>query len=331
MQSIPFYIAYLQTVHECVIVPGLGAFVVSGSEESKDKRAGLLCPPGNFLGFNPDIRHNDGLLANAIVKGENTSYRDACLQISRYVDRITGCLEKQMPVQIPWTGKLELSAEQKIEFTPSVYQCCNVNTFGMYNFYMPSVRELIEQEKYSHPIDDKSKQTLFNDPAKSIVRRYLAIAAAIIGLLMIAIPLNDHSMQQPQMATIVSLPAIASAGTELAQPVDEWIEEPVDDPSVNSIEEPVEEPIEDQAKDPVEEITPYYIVIASHTTEHSAQTQIAQFQKEGFSTVGIISAGNKHRIYIAKFSDKTEANTFLVRFRAEHPRHSDAWLLIQRI
>ena len=341
MQSIPFYIAYLLTKHECVIVQGLGAFIVSGSEESKDKKAGLLCPPGRFLGFNPDIRHNDGLLANTLAKGENISYREACLHIGRYVERITDSMEKQILVQLPWIGRLELPAKRKILFTPASYLSCNVNTFGMDNFYMSPIYELYAQEE--HPIQSTVRpepQAPIVLPAKqSIVRRYLAIAATIIGLLMIAIPVNDHSMQQSQMATIISLPTITSTETEVAQPEEELsIESNVElseESTKELTKEPMEEPVEEPAKKPVEEpakeITPYYIVISSLPTESSAQIQMAQFQKEGFSSAGIISAGNKHRIYIAKFSDKTEANTFLARFRTEHPQHSDAWLLIQRI
>ena len=308
MQSISFYIAYLLTKHECVILPGLGAFVASGSEEWRDKKAGLLCPPGNFLGFNPDIRHNDGLLANTIANGNNISYREACLQMYQYIDRITGCMEKQMPVQMPWIGKLEFSAERKILFTPSSWLSCNVNIFGMNNFYMPSVQELINQEESPLRTDVEPL------PAKpSIVRRSLAIAAVIIGLLMIAIPVNNQLMQPSQMAAMISLPVLTETKTEteaeVVQAVEEWIE----------------------TEEWVEEITPYYIVIASCPTENSAHDQLKQFREKGFSTADIVSVGNKHRIYIAKFSDKTEANTFLARFRTEHSQYSDAWLLIQRI
>ena len=321
MQSISFYIAYLLTKHECVILPGLGAFVASGSEEWRDKKAGLLCPPGNFLGFNPDIRHNDGLLANAIATGENLSYREACVQICRYIDQITDCMEKQTPVQLLWIGRLELSAERKILFTPSIYLSCNVSTFGMGNFYMPSVRELnIQEERPPQTKVLPELQLIIDIPVKqSIVRRYLAIAATIIGLLMIAIPLNDHSMQPSQMATIISLPTITFAETEVAQPAEVLCIDISEDSTI--------EPIEELAK----EITPYYIVVSSLPTEHSAQVQMTQFREKGFSTAGIISVGNKHRVYVAKFSEQTEANTFLARFRSEHPKYRDAWLFIQRI
>jgi hypothetical protein len=291
MQSTPSYIAYLLTKYECVIVPGLGAFVVSGPEESKNRNGGLLCPPAKFLGFNPDIRHNDGLLANAIAKGENISYKEACLQISYYIDQITGRMEKQLPVQLAWIGKLELSTEHKLLFTPSQSLSCNADLFGMDNFYPLAVHEGADKEEYPAQQPDES-------PApSSLIRRTIAIAATLLALFTVAIPVTDHSVQPTQMAKIIPIPAV----------------------------------VPPEAPKPVEEIKLYYIVIASLPTDTLAQAQIEIFRKKGLSPLGIIQVGNKRRIYVEKFDDKAAANTFLIRFRNENPSYSDAWLFIQKI
>ena len=318
MQIIPFYIAYLLTKHECVIVPGLGAFVVSGLEESKKEKAGLFCPPRNFLGFNPEIRHNDGLIANAIAKGENISYREACLRIYRYSDRVMDCLEKEMQIQLPCIGILEFSARRKILFTPSSNLSCNVHAFGMDNFYLPPVRELIIPEDPLPP--QKMVKPVERTPIHlSIIRRSIAIAVSVIVLLMITtMSVNNLLMQPLQTAQIISLPTIALPETTVVQPVEESVvESPVSEPPVELIEQP------DLPS------TPYYIVVATLPTLHSAQIQMEQLQKEGFSTVDVVGTKNKHLIYVAKFSNKSEANTFLNQFRTKNPKYSDAWLFIQ--
>ena len=66
MQGISFHIAYLLTQHEYVIVPGLGAFVVSLPEKDKTSRWGILSPPVYSLEFDQELKHDDGLLANSI-------------------------------------------------------------------------------------------------------------------------------------------------------------------------------------------------------------------------------------------------------------------------
>jgi hypothetical protein len=289
-------------------VPRLGAFVVSGPEESRDKESGMLCPPSKFLGFNPDIRHNDGLLASAVAKAENIAYKDACLQLSRAVDIILARLERQTPVQLALIGKLEQSAEHKYTFTPARQLSCNADIFGMDNFYLPSVRELSEEEQHLSQVDTLPELPILAHP--SFLRRSLSIAATILALLMVAIPVTDHSSKQlSQMANFLPSPVIASFQPEVEL-------EPEPEPE---IAQPIREP----------EITPYYIIIASLPTEASAQLQIEQFQANDLSSLGIISAGNKHRIYAARFGSKAEATTFLTHFRDEHPRFRDAWLLVQ--
>jgi nucleoid DNA-binding protein len=299
MQTISSYIAYLLTRHECVILPGFGAFVVSDSERQEERRGELLSPPSKFLGFNPDIRHSDGLLANAVAKGEGISYAEAGRRVCRYIDRIIDETGKQVPVQVPWVGKLELSEERNILFTPAPRLSCNADTFGLDRFYLPSVDELKDADKLLKK-EISVRPTFF--------RRVPAIAAAILALFMIATPLSDYSRRATQTATFFPLPTIFT--------------------DVTTIEKPSEAPAR-IAEEP-EMQTPYYIVIASLPTKTSARVQIDRFEKAGLSDLGIVSAGSKHRVYIAKFSDKADANAFLLRFRAEQPRYREAWLLIQR-
>jgi hypothetical protein len=118
---------------------------------------------------------------------------------------------------------------------------------------------------------------------------------------MVAIPVNDPG-RQLQTAQIIPMPVLLPPPPVIVEPV-EVKEEPV---------------------------TLYYIVIASLPTAAAAEIQVERFRKEGFSNLGIIGDGNKRRVYLATFDDRTDANAFLVRFRAEHPRLKDAWLLVQR-
>jgi hypothetical protein len=287
MQTIPSYISWLLTKHECVIVPGLGAFVVSGREAPDCHGAGLLAPSAKFLGFNPDIRHNDGLLAHTIARAENCSYQEARLQIARYVDRIRGQAEKQLPVQLPWIGTLALSVGRQWLFTPAGLLSCNADTFGMDSLYLPAIEVLNEATDKARP---------------SVVRRTLAIAATVLALLTVAIPLTDQSTQHRQMAGLIARSSIRAAET------------------ADAVEE-------EPAESPIAETTPYYIVIASLPTDSLARIQMAALQKQGLPDLGIVGNGNRHRVYAAKFGDKTEANRFLIRFRNEWPLCQDAWLL----
>jgi len=136
MQNIPFHIAYLLTRHECVIVPGLGAFVVSSSGREKINRWGILSPPESFLGFNSEITHNDGLLSNSLAKEKKSSYREADQLIEQYVTGVLQSLEDGKRVHIPWVGSL-YSKDNKKLFQPERTLSCNAFNYGLTGFSMP--------------------------------------------------------------------------------------------------------------------------------------------------------------------------------------------------
>jgi nucleoid DNA-binding protein len=322
-----FHIAYLLTKHECVIIPGFGAFVTFIGEKDTIKKAGLLCPPTQSLGFNPEIKHNDGLLANAISKDENISYQKACLQIYQYADFLNYQLAEQKSIQLFWIGKLSLSEEKKIIFTPSLRLSCNANNFGFNNFYMPMLSELnasIEYPVVKTNSEPKARNDWFYIPvSRRIVRWTGSVAATLLVLFLVSTPLNEYSSIRFQQAGFVSLPQTVQPLPAREGAVIKPIEETPSIPMANK-----EEPQPIAAKKAV--LRHYYIIIASLPSKNSAQKQLEEFQKSGFSSADILSAENKHRIYINTFENKQEAEAFLLKFRVNYPQLADAWLLSQR-
>jgi cell division septation protein DedD len=323
MQTISFHIAYLLTTHECVVIPGLGAFVSSKVERNSPEDTKLLYPPAWFLGFNPDIRHNDGLLAHSLAKGENCSYKEACLLIQRYVEQVNDLLENQKEVQIPRVGKLERTTERKIVFTPALQLSCNAGHFGLYPFYMPDLQEL--EESHQRPVPPKD--VIYIPVNRQIIHWATATAAAVVALFVLSTPLGNRTAHDPQFATMISIPAITSPVAETPSLMENASVQPEKEAltQVSTIPEKEQQP---------ETVIPehnryYYVVIASLPTATLAQQQLASYQKTGFSTPAVISKGNKHRIYVDKFEDKKEAETFLEKFRLQYPQHRDAWLLSQ--
>lgn len=62
------HIEYLLMGHDCVVVPGLGAFLVHETPAFYDREAGRFMPPTRSLGFNAALTINDGLLAESVAR-----------------------------------------------------------------------------------------------------------------------------------------------------------------------------------------------------------------------------------------------------------------------
>ena len=65
MFSIIEHIEYLISDHDCVVVPGLGAFIAQYIHAEIDLERGVILPPRRVLSFNAAVCHNDGVLAGS--------------------------------------------------------------------------------------------------------------------------------------------------------------------------------------------------------------------------------------------------------------------------
>ncbi|MDR0864701.1 MAG: hypothetical protein LBO74_07190 [Candidatus Symbiothrix sp.] len=290
-----FHIAYLLTKHECVIIPDFGAFIASGSGEERIKEVKLLCAPAQSLGFNPAIKHNDGLLANFISTNENSSYTEAGLKIQRYVDALNNQLVAGRTIHIQWVGRLSLSAERKIIFTPSHQLSCNAGNFGFCNFYIPTIREV---EKYHTRISRSKKKKenhlIYIPVNKQMVRWAGSAAAAILAMFVVSTPVNEHATTQLQQTSFFP---VATKPVETA-------------------------PLPVAPKE-------HYIIIANSPSIHFAKKDLEELRKRGFPTAEILETGSKILIYVDKFDNRPDAEVFLRKFKADHPQHTDAWMFIR--
>ena len=67
MDEIALHIDFLLHAHDCIIVPGLGGFVVNEMGVEKNGLWGLDAPTFEII-FNSKLSYNDGLLAESLMK-----------------------------------------------------------------------------------------------------------------------------------------------------------------------------------------------------------------------------------------------------------------------
>lgn len=73
MINVAQHIEYLLMHHDCVVVPGFGAFMINRESARYDSLSQTFLPPSLSLGFNPEVRHNDALLVGSISRRESIS------------------------------------------------------------------------------------------------------------------------------------------------------------------------------------------------------------------------------------------------------------------
>lgn len=100
------YISDLLVQHNCVIVPDFGGFIANYKSAVIDENRKRILPPSKGILFNPNLTNNDGLLGNAVSKGEGIKYPEALIFIRNQVEKWKNSLEEGKRVEIGEVGFL---------------------------------------------------------------------------------------------------------------------------------------------------------------------------------------------------------------------------------
>lgn len=307
------YIEFLLPTHNCVIVPEFGAFIVN-METSKLKINGSFTPPTYKVVFNQDLKHNDGLLSSCIYKNENISYNAACLKINNAVNDLRKELIQNKLVKCGNIGQLQVDTDNNIYFT-SNSRIIHPSLYGL------STLELSRLPLLTNVSTHKSvRHTLTN------------IAAASAAILLLVIPSmkvnqSSNKIQQADFSySLVNTLFSTKKNTDTLS---------VTTDTQNKIEQSNQkgEAIEtDIAKESITAapIRKYYIIIGGEETSTKANTILDKIKKEDFPNAAIVESADRYRIYVASFTEKQEAESFLEMFRNENPKYETAWLYSKR-
>jgi len=333
MQNIHFHITYLLTQHECVTVPGLGAFIVYQHDKEKASRWGILSPPEKLLKFDSELKHDDKLLVNSIVKEKKCSEDEAYTLIDLYINQVLDSFDEGNKVHIPWVGYL-YSSNDEIKFKPERNLSCNALNFGLTGFSLPLLQDIQQETIISPPIEKKETVLVATSPKRRIFAYAGSIAAALIAACIIPTPLNDgiinpaHQLQANLINLPVRSPVIEEEEDISNENEDE--QEIITQTPEDTFVSPIEEPFStntftvNQARTAV---TYYYVVVSSWQNETFAKKAAAEFRSRGFENTDILYTDRKYRIYMNRFEDQAEAEVFIVQFRKDYPMYENAWLL----
>jgi len=151
MKNIEFYISELVGNHDCVIIPGLGAFIAQPTSADIHPITHKFTAPGRTLGFNAQIKVNDGLLASEISVREGVNFQDANTSIEEFVKKISTSLSLYKHYNFTGIGRFFYNAEGKLEFEPDYLANFSSDSFGLTDFvFKPIERNTYDMNPNTH-------------------------------------------------------------------------------------------------------------------------------------------------------------------------------------
>lgn len=177
--------------YDCVIIPGFGGFVAKRKSATFHPMDYRFEPPKKVVGFNHNLIHSDGLLANELVQNYAVNYKEACQHIAQCVSAWNATLNNNKNIEIHGLGTLQKSSFG-IEFIPDENQNFALESFGL------------ETVKGEYILREKNE--IHHDVAPS-GNRWISYAVAIAFALMIGASgfFANQELVQPQLSSVLPL------------------------------------------------------------------------------------------------------------------------------
>lgn len=309
MNEIALHIDFLLHTHDCIIVPGLGGFVVNETGVEKNGLWGLDAPAFELI-FNSKLTYNDGLLAESLMKTNNISFTRATKLIESASQELRNRLIKSEEVEWDNLGIFKTNKENNIIFLPNKAYV-RPQFFGLTNArFKPAALALTSSSSNENAI-----------PVKSIMR-YVSTAIAVAVLFFLVVVSYNNTSPVSQHAEIVSKPLIF--GNNPSRMHTAKASQPAAFASTNN--SPSAEA--NNTVTPAQSSTKkYYIVVGVYEVRDVAEKSLSRLKKQGFVNASMIERPTRLDVYSDSFSSREEAQTYLLKFHADNASYRDAWIL----
>lgn len=207
MKDLFQHVEHLMTEHDCVVVPGLGGFVLHDAESRVDEAGEIFHPKGKDITFNSRLTFNDGILVQSYMEDEDLSFEAAVERIHEAVAELQEQLDEGRVLAFGRLGTLLKNAEGKLTFRPDNHNLYCPDAYGLSPFVFPTLAQrrhttVVEQERA-----EKRKRERARREPRTIRRitfgQVLTGAAACLLMLLISKPVGQLKGYEAQEAFLL--------------------------------------------------------------------------------------------------------------------------------
>ena len=337
------HIEILLLDNDCVIVPEFGGFMAQYTNARYSEVDKTFLPPIRTIGFNPQLKINDSLLAQSYVEAYDINYPEALRRIEQEVEEIRQILSTEGVFELRDIGTLRLNAAGNYEFEPCEAGLLTPSLYGLSSFEFESLesiqaKQITEEETKEQTakiIDiNENSNTLFvdindndNDSytiKKSVIRNIAVACIALLTFMLIPSHLGNGTKSTLTTSKIdtgllyrIMPKDITTGNAEIEAATRKVLQKSEEKKTiVTEVKAPV-------AKE-------YYtIVLASKVSLNNAQQYTKNLKKEGYNEAEVYSGHGNTKVIYGNYSNKTEAQNALNKLN-KSKEFADGWVTMVR-
>ena len=315
LMRIDFYIEQLLYDHNCVVVPGFGAFLSHAKPAQFDSASHTLAPPFKTISFNSQLSKNDGILVSHIARDKKLGYEQLLEEVEQVAETWKRKLEQGESIELFNIGKLSSNRERSIQFQPENKINYLTTSFGLSSLKAtPIEREVLKEEV--EELEEKIPFIITPEKrAESSFRPWLKYAA----VLFLAVSLGATSYRTYgdfQEKQVVVQQEAQQEVSRLIQEATFFESAPFELPAIN-------------LNVTKRQLGKHHVIAGAFRIAENADKKIAQLKKKGYNA--FLLGQNRyglHQVAYDSFENPKEALAFLRKVKATDSR--DAWLLSEK-
>lgn len=348
------HIEILLLDNDCVIVPGLGGFMAHHVEARYEEDEQAFLPPLRTLGFNPQLKINDSLLAQSYIEAYDISYPEALQRIEDEVNELTQILQNEGRYELNNIGIIELNEDGNYVFTPCEAGILTPSLYGLNSFEMKLIKtvssesveeapeakvvEMKPEPKPESEVNSVLQQNLvdINDDDTDVVRikfswirNAVAVAAILLAVFFVAMPTGKTELMKSTINNLnnqILFGMMTSKDTNTS--AIDFKRKDAQKPAAVKTAEAILDTIkpaksaEAEATKPVAIKTDsarkgYCIVLASHVNKQNAEIFISNLAERGYKGAEIYVHNHVTRIVYGHYENQADAYTQLQKIAKE--------------
>ncbi len=344
MLQLSRHIELLLAENDCVVIPGFGGFITHEMPAVWNRKENIFFPPTRTLGFNPQLKMNDGLLVQSYMKILGNSYAEASDALDKEVKKITETLRREGKIEFPHIGNLSYLADNRYDFSPYENQLLSPSYYGLDYLEIKELATLIEE----NIVTEKRKKRKISYPLfiNPLLRNTAAVAAVLILFFFImSTPIENTYVEEENYAyllptelfnkikkeSLLTTPVTTKTGIETNANIITGTEQSGVKPLATKEVRVPQPEVKETA--PVAEANTaehkFHLIVASVTKESEGLVMVEKLHSKGYKQARIVSGEGRVRVSIASYATSEEAKKELLELR-KIDAYQNAWLLTQK-
>lgn len=347
------HIEVLLLENDCVIVPGFGGFVAHYTPAMRVEEENIFLPPTRSIGFNPQLKMNDGILVQSYMAAHDTNFPDATRMVAKEVEELIATLHEEGQSDLYNVGEIRYTIHDTYEFIPYDNKITTPYLYGLDSFEMKELSALRQsaEKKPMLSMVPKEKKTYEIRINRAFLRNAVAMVAAVALFFTMSTPIENTYIEKENYAqllptdlfgkiekqSVAITPVVVNTVPRQAKSIPSEKKKTTPTKTKNTVKPVVVREVKvATVKTEVEPATAtqpkkveegsYHIIVASVVYSKDAEAMVKQLKDKGFTGAKALVGDGKVRVSIVSCATREDANNQLLQLR-ENDAYQNAWML----